>query len=189
MMARLGFRELGQIDQPFAGEIVQKHVMANAAVTEEKVQALVNHYAKEVSRQMLFSFAKGDPVASARPGGSVRETMDRSRQWLETKFIHDQTPVFDAVRRVSGNDPLPDRLNVEAAAKNVHGKIRARQEEVNKVYVDALVGILREPGMSKEVFDDYAMALHAIDRNRMIQARSVGKAGGGVAGGRGDGVN
>ena len=130
-----------------------------------------------------FSFAKGDPVASARPGGSVRETMDRSRQWLETKFIHDQTPVFDAVRRVSGNDPLPDRLNVEAAAKNVHGKIRARQEEVNKVYVDALVGILREPGMSKEVFDDYAMALHAIDRNRMIQARSVVRGAAGLQGG------
>ncbi len=130
-----------------------------------------------------FSFAKGDPVASARPDGSVRETMDRSRQWLETKFIHDQTPVFDAVRRVSGNDPLPDRLNVEAAAKNVHGKIRARQEEVNKVYMDALVGILREPGMSKEVFDDYAMALHAIDRNRMIQARSVVRGAAGLQGG------
>ena len=130
-----------------------------------------------------FSFAKGDPVASARPDGSVRETMDRSRQWLETKFIHDQTPVFDAVRRVSGNDPLPDRLNVEAAAKNVHGKIRARQEEVNKVYVDTIVNILREPGMSKEVFDDYAMALHAIDRNRMIQARSVVRGAAGLQGG------
>ena len=127
----------------------------------------------------LFSIAKGDPI----------KAMDGARQWLETKFIHDQTPVFDAVRRVSGNDPLPDRLNVEAAAKNVHGKIRARQEEVNKVYVDTIVNILRKPGMSKEVFDDYAMALHAIDRNRMIQARSVGKAGGWVAGGRGDGVN
>ena len=110
-----------------------------------------------------FSIAKGDPVAA----------MEGARQWLETKFIHDQTPVFDAVRRVSGDDPLPDRLNVEAAAKNVHGKIRARQEEVNAVYVNTIVDLLKAPGMSKEVFDDYAMALHAIDRNRMIQARSV----------------
>ena len=154
----------------------------------------------------LFSFAKPDPAetgnndtafaemeavrrAFTRPDGSVLATMDSARQWLETKFIHDQTPVFDAVRRVSGNDPLPDRLNVEAAAKNVHGKIRARQEEVNKVYVDTIVNILRAPGMSKEGCDDYARALPAIDRNRMIHAGSVVVGGGGVAGGRGDGVN
>lgn len=45
------------------------------------------------------------------------------------------------------------------------------------------MGILRAPGMSKEVFDDYAMALHAIDRNRMIQARSVVRGAAGLQGG------
>ena len=98
----------------------------------------------------------GGPAPEVEPGGDLREAGESTLAWLRRKFVHAQTPVFDAVRRVSGNDPLPDRLNVEAAAKNVHGKIRARQEEVNKVYVDAIVNILRAPGMSKEVFDDYA---------------------------------
>ena len=109
-----------------------------------------------------------------RPGGDVREAGESTLAWLRRKFVHSQTPVFDAVRRVMGvgREP-PDALNVEAAAKNVHGKIRARQEMLQRAYLEPLKAILAQPGMDRKRFDDYALALHALERNRMIQERSV----------------
>ena len=108
------------------------------------------------------------------PGGDVREAGEGALAWLRRKFVHSQTPVFDAVRRVMGvgREP-PDALNVEAAAKNVHGKIRARQEMLQRAYLEPLKAILAQPGMDRKRFDDYALALHALERNRMIQERSV----------------
>lgn len=108
------------------------------------------------------------------PGGDVREAGEGTLAWLRRKFVHSQTPVFDAVRRVMGvgREP-PDALNVEAAAKNVHGKIRARQEMLQRAYLEPLKAILAQPGMDRKRFDDYALALHALERNRMIQERSV----------------
>ena len=107
-------------------------------------------------------------------GGDVREAGEGALAWLRRKFVHSQTPVFDAVRRVMGvgREP-PDALNVEAAAKNVHGKIRARQEMLQRAYLEPLKAILAQPGMDRKRFDDYALALHALERNRMIQERSV----------------
>ena len=111
---------------------------------------------------------------SVEPGGDVREAGEGTLAWLRRKFVHSQTPVFDAVRRVMGvgREP-PDALNVEAAAKNVHGKIRARQEMLQRAYLEPLKAILAQPGMDRKRFDDYALALHALERNRMIQERSV----------------
>ena len=111
---------------------------------------------------------------SVEPGGDVREAGEGALAWLRRKFVHSQTPVFDAVRRVMGvgREP-PDALNVEAAAKNVHGKIRARQEMLQRAYLEPLKAILAQPGMDRKRFDDYALALHALERNRMIQERSV----------------
>ena len=108
------------------------------------------------------------------PGGDVREAGEGALAWLRRKFVHSQTPVFDAVRRVMGvgREP-PDALNVEAAAKNVHGKIRARQEMLQRAYLEPLKVILAQPGIDRKRFDDYALALHALERNRMIQERSV----------------
>lgn len=108
------------------------------------------------------------------PGGDVREAGEGTLAWLRRKFVHSQTPVFDAVRRVMGvgREP-PDALNVEAAAKNVHGKIRARQEILQRAYLEPLKAILAQPGVDRKRFDDYALALHALERNRMIQERSV----------------
>lgn len=108
------------------------------------------------------------------PGGDVREAGEGALAWLRRKFVHSQTPVFDAVRRVMGvGQEPPDALNVEAAAKNVHGKIRARQEMLQRAYLEPLKTILAQPGMDRKRFDDYALALHALERNRMIQERSV----------------
>ena len=111
---------------------------------------------------------------SVEPGGDVREAGEGALAWLRRKFVHSQTPVFDAVRRVMGvgREP-PDALNVEAAAKNVHGKIRARQEMLQRAYLEPLKAILAQPGLDRKRFDDYALALHALERNRMIQERSV----------------
>ena len=111
---------------------------------------------------------------TVEPGGDVREAGEGTLAWLRRKFVHAQTPVFDAVRRVMGvgREP-PDALNVEAAAKNVHGKIRARQELLQRAYLEPLKTILAQPGMDRKRFDDYALALHALERNRMIQERSV----------------
>ena len=111
---------------------------------------------------------------SVEPGGDVREAGEGALAWLRRKFVHSQTPVFDAVRRVMGvgREP-PDALNVEAAAKNVHGKIRARQEMLQRAYLEPLKVILAQPGIDRKRFDDYALALHALERNRMIQERSV----------------
>ena len=108
------------------------------------------------------------------PGGDVREAGEGALAWLRRKFVHSQSPVFEAVRRVMGvgREP-PDALNVEAAAKNVHGKIRARQELLQRAYLEPLKAILAQPGMDRKRFDDYALALHALERNRMIQERSV----------------
>lgn len=108
------------------------------------------------------------------PGGDVREAGEGTLAWMRRKFVHSQTPVFDAVRRVMGvgREP-PDALNVEAAAKNVHGKIRARQEMLQRAYLEPLKAILAQPGVDRKRFDDYALALHALERNRMIQERSV----------------
>ena len=108
------------------------------------------------------------------PGGDVREAGEGTLAWLRRKFVHSQTPVFEAVRRVMGvgREP-PDALNVEAAAKNVHGKIRARQEMLQRAYLEPLKAILAQPGLDRKRFDDYALALHALERNRMIQERSV----------------
>ena len=71
------------------------------------------------------------------------------------------------------NATPPDALNVEAAAKNVHGKIRARQELLQRAYLEPLKHILAQVGVDRKRFDDYALALHALERNRMIQERSV----------------
>lgn len=111
---------------------------------------------------------------TVEPGGDVREAGEGALAWLRRKFVHSQTPVFDAVRRVMGvgREP-PDALNVEAAAKNVHGKIRARQEMLQRAYLEPLKAILAQPGLDRKRFDDYALALHALERNRMIQERSV----------------
>lgn len=116
----------------------------------------------------------GGRAPVVEPGGDVREAGEGTLAWLRRKFVHSQTPVFDAVRRVMGvgREP-PDTLNVEAAAKNVHGKIRARQEMLQRAYLEPLKAILAQPGMDRKRFDDYALALHALERNRMIQERSV----------------
>ena len=116
----------------------------------------------------------GGRAPVVEPGGDVREAGESTLAWLRRKFVHSQTPVFDAVRRVMGvgREP-PDALNVEAAAKNVHGKIRARQELLQRAYLEPLKAILAQPGMDRKRFDDYALALHALERNRMIQERSV----------------
>ena len=116
----------------------------------------------------------GGRAPVVEPGGDVREAGEGALAWLRRKFVHSQTPVFDAVRRVMGvgREP-PDALNVEAAAKNVHGKIRARQEMLQRAYLEPLKAILAQPGMDRKRFDDYALALHALERNRMIQERSV----------------
>ena len=116
----------------------------------------------------------GGRAPIVEPGGDVREAGEGALAWLRRKFVHSQTPVFDAVRRVMGvgREP-PDALNVEAAAKNVHGKIRARQEMLQRAYLEPLKAILAQPGMDRKRFDDYALALHALERNRMIQERSV----------------
>ena len=116
----------------------------------------------------------GGRAPSVEPGGDVREAGEGALAWLRRKFVHSQTPVFDAVRRVMGvgREP-PDALNVEAAAKNVHGKIRARQEMLQRAYLEPLKAILAQPGLDRKRFDDYALALHALERNRMIQERSV----------------
>ena len=116
----------------------------------------------------------GGRAPGVEPGGDVREAGESTLAWLRRKFVHAQTPVFDAVRRVMGvgREP-PDALNVEAAAKNVHGKIRARQEMLQRAYLEPLKAILAQPGIDRKRFDDYALALHALERNRMIQERSV----------------
>ena len=116
----------------------------------------------------------GGRAPGVDPGGDVREAGEGALAWLRRKFVHSQTPVFDAVRRVMGvgREP-PDALNVEAASKNVHGKIRARQEMLQRAYLEPLKAILAQPGMDRKRFDDYALALHALERNRMIQERSV----------------
>lgn len=116
----------------------------------------------------------GGRASVVEPGGDVREAGEGALAWLRRKFVHAQTPVFDAVRRVMGvgREP-PDALNVEAAAKNVLGKIRARQEMLQRAYLEPLKAILAQPGMDRKRFDDYALALHALERNRMIQERSV----------------
>ncbi len=116
----------------------------------------------------------GGRAPTVEPGGDVREAGEGALAWLRRKFVHSQTPVFDAVRRVMGvgREP-PDALNVEAAAKNVHGKIRARQEMLQRAYLEPLKAILAQPGLDRKRFDDYALALHALERNRMIQERSV----------------
>ena len=150
----------------------------------EKVTRLVNLVKSHLSGRENFgprgantAFSVGSRPGRAptvEPGGDVREAGEGALAWLRRKFVHSQTPVFDAVRRVMGvgREP-PDALNVEAAAKNVHGKIRARQEMLQRAYLEPLKAILAQPGMDRKRFDDYALALHALERNRMIQERSV----------------
>ncbi len=153
-------------------------------IATEKVAHLVNLVKDYLSQGKGASRAPGNtalsvgsrpgPAPTAEPGGDVREAGEGTLAWLRRKFVHSQTPVFDAVRRVMGvgREP-PDALNVEAAAKNVHGKIRARQEMLQRAYLEPLKAILAQPGMDRKRFDDYALALHALERNRMIQERSV----------------
>ncbi len=150
----------------------------------EKVTRLVNLVKSHLSGRENFgprgantALSVGErpgPAPTVEPGGDVREAGEGALAWLRRKFVHSQTPVFDAVRRVMGvgREP-PDALNVEAAAKNVHGKIRARQEMLQRAYLEPLKAILAQPGMDRKRFDDYALALHALERNRMIQERSV----------------
>ena len=86
-----------------------------------------------------------------RPGGDVREAGESTLTWLRRKFVHSQSPVFEAVRRVMGRGVTPpDWLNVEAAAKNVHGKIRARQELLQRAYLQPLKHILAQGGGGQE---------------------------------------
>ncbi len=129
---------------------------------------------KATGNTALSVGSRPGPAPRVEPGGDVREAGEGALAWLRRKFVHAQTPVFDAVRRVMGvgREP-PDALNVEAAAKNVHGKIRARQEMLQRAYLEPLKAILAQPGMDRKRFDDYALALHALERNRMIQERSV----------------
>ncbi|HIV09109.1 MAG TPA: hypothetical protein IAC79_03230, partial [Candidatus Spyradenecus faecavium] len=141
------------------------------------IDTKIANWLKENKPSGNVSFSVGSRPGRApgvEPGGDVREAGEGALAWLRRKFVHSQTPVFDAVRRVMGvgREP-PDALNVEAAAKNVHGKIRARQEVLQRAYLEPLKAILAQPGMDRKRFDDYALALHALERNRMIQERSV----------------
>ena len=146
--------------------------------SEEMVASLARIIANRLGNGSAnTAFSVGERPGRApvvEPGGDVREAGEGALAWLRRKFVHSQTPVFDAVRRVMGvgREP-PDALNVEAAAKNVHGKIRARQEMLQRAYLEPLKAILAQPGMDRKRFDDYALALHALERNRMIQERSV----------------
>lgn len=146
--------------------------------SEEMVASLANIIANRLGNgsgnTALSVGERPGRAPEVRPGGDVREAGESTLAWLRRKFVHAQTPVFDAVRRVMGvgREP-PDALNVEAAAKNVHGKIRARQELLQRAYLEPLKAILAQPGMDRKRFDDYALALHALERNRMIQERSV----------------
>ena len=136
---------------------------------------IANERIHELGANTAFSVGERPGRApEVRPGGDVWEAGEGTLAWLRRKFVHSQSPVFEAVRRVMGRGVTPpDWLNVEAAAKNVHGKIRARQEMLQRAYLEPLKAILAQPGMDRKRFDDYALALHALERNRMIQERSV----------------
>lgn len=160
----------GYSDGPNTKKIL-KLIYENQALSRDELDERIHELGGNVAMSVGERPGRAPTV---EPGGDVREAGEGALAWLRRKFVHSQTPVFDAVRRVMGvgREP-PDALNVEAAAKNVHGKIRARQELLQRAYLEPLKAILAQPGMDRKRFDDYALALHALERNRMIQERSV----------------
>ena len=119
----------------------------------------------------------GGGVPRPRPGATApAETAEQAEgawRWLRRKFINDQAPLFDGIRRVMGGREFAEGTDVEASAKNVHGRIRARQERLQRRYVNRILEMLSAPGMSRDTFNSYAMALHALERNAMIRDRST----------------
>ena len=150
---------------------ILKLIYENQALSRDELDERIHELGGNVAMSVGERPGRAPTV---EPGGDVREAGEGALAWLRRKFVHSQTPVFEAVRRVMGvgREP-PDALNVEAAAKNVHGKIRARQEMLQRAYLEPLKAILAQPGLDRKRFDDYALALHALERNRMIQERSV----------------
>lgn len=116
--------------------------------------------------------AADEASANGRPE-ALRSKGKKIYDWFRRKMINDQAPVFDAIRRVMGTRTAADAENVEAAAKNVHGRIMAGQQFIQHAFVDKITAILSEPGMDRALFDEYLYALFAPERNRQILERTA----------------
>lgn len=85
-----------------------------------------------------------------------------------------KTKAFERVREPIGSQGG----YMEGTKENGHwvGEVRlfnTGKDKLQRAYLEPLKAILAQPGMARKRFDDYALALHALERNRMIQERSV----------------
>lgn len=94
------------------------------------------------------------------------------------KVINAQGPLFRGLNKVLGKlgikqASLSDDLNVEAAVKNIHGKIRNRVEDIHRKYLDPLRQLMKEHKLDADTLDEYLYAKFAPERNKMIQSRTL----------------
>ena len=97
---------------------------------------------------------------------------------VHKKLANAQAPLYRAVNKVlkARGVTLPeldDALNVEAAFKNVHGKIRAKVDDIHRQFLEPLQDIIRENRLDVDRLNDYLYAKFAPERNKMIQARTL----------------
>lgn len=82
-------------------------------------------------------------------------------------------PLLRAYRAVSKGKQVADSENVEAAMKNVHGKIRTKADDLHRKYIKPLIEIIKDNDLDADRLDDYLYAKFAPERNKMIQARTL----------------
>lgn len=82
-------------------------------------------------------------------------------------------PLLRAYRTITNGKQVADSENVEAAMKNVHGKIRTKADDLHRKYIKPLIEIIKDNDLDADRLDDYLYAKFAPERNKMIQARTL----------------
>lgn len=131
--------------------------------------------------QMMFKISPAQlKMFGAETMANYNERIHRLRmqfpdfaQAAYDKVINYQGPLFRAYRKIAKGKQIADSENVEAAAKNVHGKIRAKSEEVHRKYVQPLLDTIKKYDLDVEKLDDYLYAKFAPERNLMIAQRTI----------------
>lgn len=113
-------------------------------------------------------------VANDAPYGVRVATLGNAiRNGAYDMFVNYQGPLFRAYRAITKGKQVDDAYNVEAASKNVHGKIRAKIESVEHRYLEPLMDIIKQNNLDADRLDDYLYAKFAPERNAMIAARTA----------------
>lgn len=106
----------------------------------------------------------------------LKPYLDNFRRTFQDKFVD----VESLQKRITvGKTQLPDVVNIKQAEELYHGRVGERLTEFDEGQVRPLVEELGKTGVPMDVFERYATAKHAKERNAVIAERDPSKPDGG----------